>query len=122
MGRRRGPLQRHVPALALFPRTAGHDHLQTQACDTPSVPRGWTTRVDIEGSEQVFGGIVVAMALLDAAEEREFVMRSHVQLEGAYAGPLAVVHTLAVLPISLAARLPVPFEHRAAPIRQGREL
>lgn len=65
---------------------------------------------------------MVAVGVLNAAKERELVIRAHVQLERLHPGPFAVINPLAVLPISFAARLPIALEHRAAPVRERCEL
>src|SRR5437870_8514257 len=62
------------------------------------------------------------MPVLDAAKERELVIRTHVQFEWTEAGPSPVVDALAVLPVAIAARLPVALEHRTRVIGERTEL
>src|SRR5260221_5474104 len=52
------------------------------------------------------------MLILHAAEQREFVIRPHVQLEGSKTREPGVVHTFGVLAVAFSTGLPVPFEHR----------
>ena len=52
------------------------------------------------------------MIVLDAAKQRELVVRPHVELERRQPGPFAVVDALGVLPVGFAAGLPVSFEER----------
>src|SRR5437773_12568377 len=62
------------------------------------------------------------MLLLDTAKERELVIRTHVQFEWTEAGPSPVIDAFAVLPVAIAARLPVAFEHRTRVIGERTEL
>src|SRR5262245_5243381 len=55
-------------------------------------------------------------------EQRKLVIRAEVQLERAYARKLVVVHTLRILTVELAARLPVAFEERPRRITRRHEL
>src|ERR1043166_6056037 len=65
---------------------------------------------------------MVAVGVLNAAKEGELVIGPHVQFERLHPGPLAVINSLAVLPICFAARLPITLEHRAAAVRERCEL
>src|ERR1051325_6048407 len=65
---------------------------------------------------------MVAVGVLNAAKEGELVIGPHVQFERLYPGPLAVINSLAVLPICFSARLPITLEHRAAAVRERCEL
>src|SRR5262249_28395833 len=64
---------------------------------------------------------VIAMIVLNAAEEREFVIRPHVKLERREPRPPAVVDPFGVLAVALPARLPVAFEQSARVIGERTE-
>src|SRR5262249_14807037 len=71
--------------------------------------------------QQIISRCVITMLVLDPAEQRELVIRAHVELERREPWPLAVVHPLGVMAVALAARLPVAFEERARVIRKWTE-
>src|SRR4029077_7007804 len=108
-GRGRPP-EGHVPALALLARPAGQRDLEMQAVDVPGLLRRVCANLHSVWFQQVLGGRVIAMLILDAAIEREFVVRPHVQLERRHTGPFSVVDALGVGAIDLAAGLPVTLE------------
>src|ERR1051325_9509648 len=64
---------------------------------------------------------MVAVGVLNAAKEGELVIGPHVQFERLYPGPLAVINSLAVLPICFSARLPITLEHRESETARQRE-
>src|SRR3954467_9495219 len=53
---------------------------------------------------------MVAVGVLDAAVQGEFMVRAHVQLERRQPGPFPVVDTFGVLTVALTARLPIAFQ------------
>ena len=65
---------------------------------------------DAKRLQQVVGRIVLAVRVLDAGEDRELAARPQVDFELADAVDDVVVDALGVLPVALAARLPVAFE------------
>ena len=64
---------------------------------------------------------MIAMLVLNPAIQREFVVRTHMELERRQPGPPAIVHTLGVCAIGFAARLPVSFEKRGLWSENGRK-
>src|SRR5581483_6039725 len=110
--------QRHEPALAVFPRAAGQHDVEVQPVDVPAVLRVIGDQLYGIRPEQVLRRVVVAMLVLDPAEERELVIRPHVELERLHAWPPAVVHAFGVLPVGFAARLPVAFEQRGRAVAE----
>ena len=60
--------------------------------------------------QQVVGGVVLAVLVLDAREDRELAPRAQVHLELADAVDDVIVDALGVLPVAAPARLPVAFE------------
>src|SRR5262245_29703568 len=121
-GGRVGALERHEPAFALLARSAGEHDLEMQPIHVPRVLGCVGAHLDTVGLEQILGRAVIAMFVLNAAEERELVVRTHVQLEWTEARPSAVIDALTILSIALAARLPVAFEHRTGVIGERTEL
>src|SRR5205823_13926780 len=107
--RRLRPLEGHEPALAVLARPSGEDDFQVQAVDVPTVLRHVALHLERVGPQQVLGRRVIAVLVLDAADERAVVVRAHVDLEGRQAGPLPVVDALTVLPVAFTAGLPVTF-------------
>src|SRR5207244_402019 len=113
---------RNEPALALLPGAPGHRNLQVNARDIPPVARAGARHLHYIRMEQVAGGGMFPMLLLNAAEERELVIGAHMQLKWAHARQLSIVDTLGVLAVGFAARLPIALEHRSAAIIKRREL
>src|SRR5437773_6994696 len=72
--------------------------------------------------EEVFRRRMIAMLFLDSPEQRELMIRTHMEFEWVHAWPFAVVHPFGVLPVSFAARLPIAFEHRSRSVGKGAEL
>jgi len=60
--------------------------------------------------QEVCRGIVLAMFVLDAVENRELTLRAEVDFELRHAVDPVIVHTLAVAAVGFAARLPVAVE------------
>src|SRR5262249_54433229 len=116
------PLERDEPALALFAGPACEHHLEVEPVDIPRLFRVLAAQLDRERPQQIVGRGVLAVLVLNAAEERELMIRPHVELERRQPGPTAVVDALAVLAVAFAARLPVALEHRARVIGEGTEL
>ena len=65
---------------------------------------------DAERLQQVLGRLVIAVRILHAGEDRELAARPHVHLELGDAVDDVIVHTLGVLAVAVAARLPIAFE------------
>src|SRR5438093_13471390 len=71
--------------------------------------------------EEILGGVVHSMLVLNAAKQRELVVRTHVQLERLHAGPASVVDAFGILAVRFAARLPVALQHCARAIGEWPE-
>jgi hypothetical protein len=67
-------------------------------------------KLDVEGLEEILGGTMVPVGILNPPKEGELVVGAHMHLKRFDPGPLAVVDPLGVMPIAFTARLPVPFE------------
>src|SRR5262249_18541699 len=108
-------LQQNEPALAVGSRSAGERHRERegQRRDLPVLLRAAGIHRDAERPEQVVGRFVIAVRVLDAGEDRELAPRPHVDFVLPDAVHHMVVDTFGVLPVAIAARLPVPFEHVA---------
>src|SRR5262249_10943289 len=83
---------------------------EIQRGNFPSLLRAAGIHRDGERLEQVLGRIVIAVRVLDAWEDGEFAPRPHVDLELRHAVDEVIVHALRILPVAVAARLPVAFE------------
>jgi hypothetical protein len=103
-------LDGQIPALAVLAGAAGQPHFEPQTGRFPGLVAPAADKLDVEGLEEILGGIMVPVGILNPPKEGELVVRTHVKLERFHPGPLAVVHTLGVMPIALTARLPVSFE------------
>src|SRR5262245_30888847 len=68
--RARQRLQPHVPALTLFTRTARQRHFKAQARDIPLVRGPVPAKLDRVRAQEVGGGPVIAMFILDPGEQR----------------------------------------------------
>src|SRR5437773_1525936 len=71
------------PALAVGPRAAGERHREHDAerGNLPAVLGAGALELDDERLQEVLGRIVIAVVVLDAAEDRELAARPHVDLE-----------------------------------------
>ena len=111
-GRRCGALQRDVPALAVLTRSAGERHFEVQTVDIPRLTGRVRANLHVVRLQQIFGRLVIAMVVLDAAIQRELMVRPHVQFERRQPGPFAVVNPLRIGPVAFTTGLPVSFEER----------
>ena len=111
-------LEHDEPALAIHSRAAGERdrECQVERRDLPPTLSSPAIELDDVRFEQVVGGIVIAMLLLDTLEDREIALRPEMHLEPPHAVDDVVLHALAVPAVGLAARLPVAFENVAGTV------
>src|SRR5439155_2744150 len=113
--------QEDVPALAIGAGAAAESdgERQVERWHLPALLRPAALHRDAERPQEVLCGIVRAMLVLHAFEDRELPARSEMHLELAHAVDKVVVDALGILAALVLARLPAPFEHvsRIARIR-----
>src|SRR5919204_258187 len=90
-------LERHEPALAVFAGAAGERHLQVNPGNVPGLSPPIIDHLDCGGLQEILSRGMIAMLVLDAAEQGELVIRTHVKLKRLHSGPLPVVYTLGIL-------------------------
>ena len=120
-GRGLGTFQRDIPALAVFARAAGQGHFEVKPSDVPRLAGGIRPNLHHVRFEEVVGGPMIPVLVLNAAVERKLVKRAHVELERWKPGPFAVVYALGIRAVRFAARLPVTLEQRRSWSENGRK-
>ena len=68
---------------------AGQHDFEMQSFNVPRLACGTCPNVYGVRPQEIFGGLVSPMIVLNAAKQSEFVIRAHVKLEGRQAGPAA---------------------------------
>ena len=124
MGRFVERREQDVPTLAVAPCSAGERHRKNEmkGRDLPLVLRQIAFPAQTERLKQIGLGVVLAVLLLNARENRELALRAHMDLEPGYSVDDVLVDALAIPAVRFAAGLPVPLENVSGIPRIRREL
>src|SRR6185295_9875984 len=92
-----------------------------ETVDVPRLPRRIGANLDDKRLQEIRRRSMIAMVVLDAAIQREFVIRPHVKLERRKPWPFSVVDAFGVGAIVFAAGLPVSFEQSRSMVGERTE-